>query len=501
MSKFVHDLGLLSVEARNALDRRPAVWIGGEWVECSTTLPVTDPSSGETVAAIAAGGASEVDAAVCAARAALTTSEWANMGPLSRERLLIRLAELIEAKASALAEIESVDNGMASWFAFGPGVMDAAALYRYYAGWPSKIVGKTMPVEGPPGAGNFTGFTRRGPIGVIGAVIPWNVPFMMAAWKLAPALAAGCTVVLKPAEDTSLSALMLAELIEEAGFPAGVVNIVTGKGSEAGEALVSHPGIDKISFTGSTTTGRRIGEIAGRNLKKHTLELGGKSPVLLFDDANLDAAVPGAAGSIFLNSGQICVAGSRLYVQSGVYDQVLERLASHVGTIAVGAGLAEGTFMGPLVNAAQKARVTGYIENARKDGCEIMTGVAVPDDKGCFVSPTVVAGASDDAQITCEEVFGPVLSVYRFDDEEEALTRANASEYGLSSTIWSQNIDRVMRVSDALQAGKVIVNNPGFPYAGLPEGGWKSSGHGKDLGWDALDGCLSTKTVLMRIGD
>jgi len=501
MDRFRHDLGRLAPGARAAIERRPAVWIDGAWVETAASLPVVDPSSGETVGAIAAGGAAEVDAAVAAARRALVSAEWAGMGPLSRERLLVRLAQLIEEHAEVLAQVESVDNGMARWFAFGPGIMDAAAIYRYYAGWPSKIVGETMPVEGPPGAGTFTGFTRRGPVGVIGAVIPWNVPFMMAAWKLGPALAAGCTVVLKPAEDTSLSALLLAELIEQAGFPRGVVNIVTGRGAEAGEALVSHPGVDKISFTGSTATGRRIGEIAGRKLKKHTLELGGKSPVLLFDDADLDAAVPGAAGSIFLNSGQICVAGSRLYVQSGVYDEVMERLAVHVGSIAVGAGLAEGTFMGPLVNAAQKARVTDFITGARAAGCEIVTGQEVPADLGCFVSPTIVAGAADDDRITREEVFGPVLSVYRFDSEEEALSRANASEYGLSSTIWSRDIGRVLRVSDALQAGKVIVNNAGFPYPGLPEGGWKASGHGKDLGRDALEGCLSTKTVLMRIGD
>lgn len=498
-SPFIHDLSGLAPDARRALDRNPAHYIDGAWVAGGASIPVLDPSSGKEIGAIAAGGAAEVDAAVRAAQRALKSPEWREMGPVSRERLLHRLVALIEQNAPALAQIETVDNGMPAWFAFGPTIMGAADIYRYYAGWPTKLVGETMPVEGPPGAGTFTGFTRREPVGVIAAIVPWNVPFMMAAWKLAPALAAGCTVVLKPAEDTSLSALMLAELIEQAGFPKGVVNIVTGRGAEAGEALVNHPGVNKISFTGSTVTGRRIGEIAGRNLKKHTLELGGKSPTLLFDDANLDEAVPGAAMSIFINSGQICVAGSRLYVQDGIYDEVIERLQKQLSGLSIGAGLAPDVFLGPVVNAAQKARVTGYIDGAAASGYQVLRGPAVDESAGYFVSPAIVTGAEKDAAITREEVFGPVLSVYRFTDEEEALTRANESEYGLASTIWSSNVSRVMRVAAALEAGKVIVNNSGFPYPGLPEGGTKASGHGRDLGREGIEGCLQTKTILMRI--
>lgn len=498
-SRFRHDLSSLERDASAWIGRKASHYIDGAWAEAADTIAVIDPSSGRTVGEIGAGGASEIDAAVTAASRALKSREWAGIGPVARERLIMKLVGLIEQNATVLAQIETVDNGMPYWFAFGPTMFGAADVYRYYAGWPTKVAGDMMVVEGPPGAGAFRGFTQRAPVGVIGAIIPWNVPFMMAAWKVAPALAAGCTVVLKPAEDTSLSALFLARLIEEAGFPKGVVNIVTGRGNEAGEALVRHPGVAKISFTGSTATGRHIGELAGGLLKKHTLELGGKSPVLLFGDANLEAAIPGAADSIFINSGQICVAGSRLYVQAGIHDRVVEGLQAHIRTINVGAGLAPDVFMGPLVNAAQKKRVDSYVAAAADAGCEILTGNEVDDGEGYFIAPTVVTGARQDVALTREEVFGPVLSVYKFDDEEEALALANDSEYGLAATIWSSDVSRVMRVAEALECGKVLVNNPGFPYPGLPEGGCKASGHGKDLGRDALDACLQTKSVILRI--
>lgn len=499
MTIFTHDLSQLMPDVRRWLDRKASHFIGGEWVSAAGSLPAYDPSSATQIAEIGDGDADAVDAAVAAAKRALLSNEWGAAGPQTRERLILNLVALIEENAPALAQLETVDNGMASWFAFGPTIMGAADVYRYYAGWPTKIAGETLPVEAPPGFGTFRGFTQKRPIGVIGAIIPWNVPFLMAAWKLAPALAAGCTVVLKPAEDTSLSALALAELIERAGIPAGVINVVTGRGERAGEALVAHPDVAKISFTGSTATGRRIGELAGRSLKRHTLELGGKSPVLLFDDANLDEAVVGAATSIFMNSGQICVAGSRLYVQDSVYDQVVERLHAHLATVSVGAGLNQDIFMGPLVNASQKKRVESYLEGAKAAGFEVLRGVAVDADKGHFVSPAVVLGADQDAVITREEVFGPVLSVYRFSDEADAVEKANDSEYGLAAAIWSQNIGRVMRVSENLDCGKVIVNNSGFPYPALSEGGVKGSGHGKDLGREALDACLHSKTILLRL--
>lgn len=499
-SQLENDLSTLSAATRAALSRKPAHYIDGRWVASQASLPVVDPSSGRTVSWIARGAGAEVDAAVSAAARALRSTEWTGPGPMGRERLLNRLADLIDARAAQIAEVETIDNGMPLWFAKDLDVGGAAGVYRYFAGWPTKLTGDTLEVSAPPGLGQFFGFTRREPVGVIGAIIPWNVPFMMAAWKLAPALAAGCTVVLKPAEDTSLSALLLAELVEEAGFPRGVVNIVTGTGAEAGEALVKHPAVAKISFTGSTVTGRRIGALAGEHLKRVTLELGGKSPTLIFADANLDEAVPGAATSLFLNSGQICVAGSRLYVQDSVYDDVVERLRKHVATLKVGPGFVPDVFMGPLVNAKQRDRVLNYIKGARATCREVIQGEAPETAAGFYVRPTVVAGATSDDAITQEEVFGPVLSVYRFADVEGAIAAANGTSYGLASSIWSSDITRVLQIAARLECGKVSVNTGGFPYPGLPEGGCKASGYGKDLGRDAVEQCLSTKTVMVKTG-
>lgn len=493
-----NDLSALPAEARRRLERRPAHFIEGRWVPGSAHIPVLDPSSGKQVSAIARGAGQEIDAAVTAAARALRSPQWTGLGPVGRERLLGRLADLIEARIDLIARLETIDNGMPLWFASNLDVAGAAGVYRYFAGWPTKLTGETMEVSAPPGLGEFFGFTRREPVGVVGAIIPWNVPFMLAAWKLAPALAAGCTVVLKPAEDTSLSALLLAELIEEAGFPAGTVNVVTGYGHEAGEALVKHPGVAKISFTGSTATGRRIGALAGEHLKKATLELGGKSPTIIFEDADLDAAVAGAATSIFLNSGQICVAGSRLYVHARIYDAVLDKLRAHLATLKVGAGLAADVFMGPLVNAQQRDRVLGYINAARSSAQELFQGKAPENAAGYYVSPTVVAGAAHADPITQEEVFGPVLSVYRFSELEEVIAAANGTSYGLAANVWSRDISRALTVAARLECGKVTLNSAGFPYPGLPEGGYKASGYGRDLGREAVELCLQTKTVLVR---
>ncbi|HUI61330.1 MAG TPA: aldehyde dehydrogenase family protein [Steroidobacteraceae bacterium] len=495
-----NDLSILSREARAALDRRPAHYIGGAWVAAAESIPVVDPSSGQQISTIARGGRDSVDSAVQAANRAFRSEAWRGLGPVGRERLLHKLADLIESRAELIAQIETVDNGMPLWFAANLDVGGSVEVYRYFAGWPSKLTGDTLEVSAPPGLGKYFGFTRREPVGVVGAIIPWNVPFMMAAWKLAPALAAGCTVVLKPAEDTSLSALLLAELIEQAGFPPGVVNVVTGYGREAGEALVQHPGVGKISFTGSTVTGRRIGALAGETLKKVTLELGGKSPTILFEDADLDAAVPGAATSIFLNSGQICVAGSRLYVHARIYDEVLGRLARHIATVKVGPGFGADTFMGPLINARQRERVQGYITGARASGCEVIAGADLGQAAGFYVSPTVISGARQDDRLTQEEVFGPVLGVYRFNDLEEAVAAANGTAYGLAASVWSKSIDTALAMAERLECGKVTVNAGGFPYPGLPEGGYKSSGYGRDLGREAVEQCLQSKTVMVRTG-
>lgn len=494
-----NDLSRLSPRVRRWLARKPAQFIGGEWQSSKAMLDVVEPSSGSKIADIGKAGADEIDMAVAAARAALSAAQWRDAGPLAREALLHRLAALIEANADDLAVLDCIDNGMPLWLARGVNVGGTVDVFRYYAGWPSKIAGRTVEVSAPDGMGRFEGMTRREPVGVIAAIVPWNVPLMMAAWKLAPALAAGCTVVLKPSEEASLSALALAELIEEAGFPAGVVNIVTGLGSEAGDALVRHPGVDKISFTGSTATGRAIAREAGGALKKLTLELGGKSPTILFGDADLERAVVGAANAIFLNSGQVCVAGSRLYVEDAIHDEVVERLQAHIRSIPVGAGLSEGVFMGPLVSARQRSRVNACLEGARAAGLSVDTARDYADTPGFYVAPTLVTGAGHDAPITQEEIFGPVLGVYRFSGEEDLIAAANGTDFGLAASLWTRDINRVHRIAGALQCGKVTINAGGFPYPGLPEGGYKGSGFGRDLGPDAVEQCLQTKTLLLHI--
>jgi phenylacetaldehyde dehydrogenase len=493
-----NDLSSVSASVRALLDRRPGHFIDGGWVAAGHHLPVIDPSSARQVSEIGRGGADEIDAAVRAAQKALRAPAWAGLGPVGREALLHRLADLIALRAPELSVIESIDNGMPLWFSDGLDVGGAVGVYRYFAGWPTKLAGQSMEMSAPPGLGSFFGYTRREPVGVVGAIVPWNVPFMMAAWKLAPALAAGCTVVLKPAEDTSLSALILADLIIEAGFPPGVVNIVTGTGPEAGEALVRHKDVAKISFTGSTATGRRIGSLAGESLKKVTLELGGKSPTLIFDDADIDRAVENAAMSIFLNSGQICVAGSRLYAEEGVFDEVVDRLQQHALTLKLGPALGAAANMGPLINARQRAKVTGYIDAARNSGCEVASGADVSGTAGFYVSPTIVVGAKQSDAITQEEIFGPVLSVYRFKGEDEAIAVANGTRYGLAATIHVSDIGRAMRIAAALECGKVSINGGGFPYPALPEGGYKGSGHGRDLGRESVESFLQTKTVVVR---
>lgn len=495
-----NDLSGLTAAVRHVLDRRAAHFIDGALQPEDRTIPVIDPSSGRQISEIARGDEAAVDSAVTAAARALKGREWSELGPLERERLLHRLADLIEQNAATLATLETLDNGMPLWFATHLDMGGATGVLRYFAGWPTKLTGDTVEVGAPPGLGKYMGFTRREPVGVVGAIIPWNVPLMLAAWKLAPALAAGCTVVLKPAEDTSLTALVLAALARDAGFPNGVVNVVTGFGSEAGEALVRHKGVAKISFTGSTATGRRIGALAGETLKRVTLELGGKSPTIIFDDANLEEAVPDAATSIFLNSGQICVAGSRLYVHERIHDEVMERLTAHMKKLRVGPGLAPETFMGPLVSAKQRARVEGYIAGVRKGALLVHEGTAPQPASGFYVKPTVVVGAEHDDPITQEEVFGPVLSVYRFKDTDEVVRAANGTSYGLAATIWSRDLQRVLRVASNLECGKVVINGAGFPYPGLPEGGYKGSGFGKDLGQAAVEQCLNTKTILIRTG-
>jgi len=457
-----NNLGLLGAATRTALEHEPRVFIGGEWQTLSDSLPAIDPSSATPVARIAAAGAVQIDAAVRAARAAFETGPWPRMHGAEREALLRRLADLVERDRQTLAELEVVDVGMP--------IPDSA----------------------------FFGYTQKEPLGVVGAIIPWNVPLMMSVWKLAPALAAGCTVVLKPSEEASLSVLYLAGLVREAGFPAGVVNVVTGSGPEAGAALAAHPGLDKITFTGSTRTGTQVALAAARNVTKATLELGGKSPQILFADADLDTAIPGIAASIFLNSGQVCVAGSRLYVDRRIYAEAVDRLARHADAMRLGAGLAPDTELGPLVNARQQQHVLQHLDAAQQAGAELLTAAPRIDAAGFYVRPSVVAVADQSAAIVREELFGPVITVTPFDGVDEAVQMANDTPYGLSACLWTRDLATMHSVVPRIRSGKVAVNTEPMPWPGLPEGGRRASGYGRDLGEESFESFLETKSVLVR---
>ena len=485
-------------EVQEFLQSAPAHVIGGTKRPSGSgeEIEVVDPSTGDVISHIARGRSEDVDAAVQAADSALRSSSWTKASPTTRESLMHRLAALIDENIATLAFLESLDNGMPLPLAHNLDIAGAAGVLRYMAGWPTKIAGRTMAFESPFG-NRVMGHTRQEPVGVVGGIIPWNVPFMLAIWKVAPALAAGCTIVLKPAEDTSLTALFLGDLVLEAGFPPGVVNIVTGTGPEAGQPLIEHPLVSKVFFTGSTTTGIKVGRAAAAHIKPVSLELGGKSPTIIFADADLDAAAAGAAEAIFLNSGQICVAGSRLYVQKSVYDDVVNRVASLASKHVLGNSLDPATTLGPVISRRHKERVDGYINAAESDGAELISSHSTPE-QGFFVAPTIVTGARHGAAITQEEVFGPVLSVYPFDDEADVLQAANGTSYGLAATVWTSSLGHAEAMVDGLECGKVSVNSPGFPYPGLPEGGKKASGYGRDLGPESLDGYLHSKTVIFE---
>jgi aldehyde dehydrogenase (NAD+) len=473
--------------------------INNQWVESASgkRFPTVNPATGEEICRVAEADAADVDKAVHAAREAFEKGPWRKMAAAERGKLLYKLADLIEKNADALARLEALDNGKPYQVARTADLPLVIGCYRYYAGWADKIQGKTIPV-----AGNYFCYTRHEPVGVVGQIIPWNFPLLMQAWKLGPALAAGNTVVLKPAEQTPLTALRVGELIIEAGFPAGVVNILPGYGPTAGAAIAWHNGVDKVAFTGSTEVGHLIMEAAARsNLKRVTLELGGKSPNIVFADADMDQAIEGAHFALFFNQGQCCCAGSRLFVEAKAYDEFVEKSVARAKKRKVGDPFDPTSEQGPQVDDVQFEKVMSYILAGKTEGASLVAGGNRVGNRGFFIEPTVFADVKDDMKIAKEEIFGPVMSIMKFKDVEEVVERSNRTEYGLAAAVWTRDISKAHAVANSVRAGTVWVNCYDVFDAAAPFGGFKQSGIGRELGEYGLQQYTEVKTVTVKLPD
>jgi phenylacetaldehyde dehydrogenase len=474
--------------------------IDGEWVssQSGARMDVINPSNGQVLVQESLGGAYEVDLAVQAARRAFESGPWSRMRPAERTRLLLKLADALEQNGDELALLETLNTGKPLKMARAFDIGMAAECLRYNAGWATKLSGETRNVSLP---GDWHAYTLREPVGVVGLIVPWNVPLAMAVSKISPALAAGCTVVLKPAELTPLTALRLGELIQAIGLPPGVVNIVTGLGQEAGQAIVDHPGVDKISFTGSTVVGKSLLASAAGNLKRVALELGGKSPVFIFPDADLDRAMDAAARGIFGNTGQVCAAGSRLFVHRSVADRVIEGIVQRARALRVAPGLSPDCEIGPVISARQRERVMGYIDSGRAEGAEVVVGGQAVQGEGYFIQPTVLVNTRPDMKVVREEIFGPVLSTQLFDDDslEQLAARGNNTEYGLSASIWTRDLRTAHQMVRRLHAGNVRVNAAAALDFAMPFGGYKQSGWGRENGREGVEAYTELKSVAIDL--
>lgn len=474
------------------LQGKKKLFINGEFVESVSgkTFDTPNPATGEVLATVYEAQKEDIDKAVKAASKAFEEGQWSKMSAAERSRCMYKLADLMEEHKEELAQLETLDNGKPIKETTYGDIPLSIEHMRYYAGWATKITGQTIPVSGP-----FFNYTRHEPVGVVGQIIPWNFPLLMAMWKMGAALATGCTIILKPAEQTPLSALYLAKLVQEAEFPPGVINIVPGFGETAGDALVEHPMVNKVAFTGSTEVGKLIMSKSAKTLKRVTLELGGKSPNIILPDADLSKAVPGALNGVMFNQGQVCSAGSRVYIQKKHFDNIVADMATHAQSIKQGAGINEDTQMGPLVSEEQQNRVLNYIDKGRDEGAELLSGGKKPTSEGYFVEPTIFADVRDEMTIAKEEIFGPVISALPYDDIDDVIARANSSEYGLAAGVWTRDVAKAHYIANKLRAGTVWINCYNTFDAASPFGGYKQSGIGREMGSYALENYTEVKSV------